>query len=181
MKLMKIVLLALICMSGLVLAQDVKYNFDPGVNWAQYHTYKWVKIAGAEYPNQLLNQQIEQAINTQLAAKGLTLVTGENAAADLYVGYQTSIQKQQQFNTFNMGGGPWGGWGGMGGMSQTTSSTINIGTIAVDMYDPKMKQLVWRGTATKTVNPSSNPEKNIKNLNKAMEKLFKKFPPPAKG
>jgi hypothetical protein len=178
MRLVQQIAMGLFCVAGLALAQDVKYNFDPGVNFAQYHTYKWVKIAGAEYPNQLLNQQIEQAINSQLAGKGLTMVTGENAAADLFVGYQTSIQKQQQYNTFNMGGGPWGGWGGMGGMSQTTSSTIDIGTLIVDIYDPKMKQLIWRGSATKTLNPSGNPEKNIENLNKSMAKLFKDYPPP---
>ena len=39
------------------------------------------------------------------------------------------------------------------------------------------KQLVWTGTATKTLNPSSNQEKNQKNLNKAMAKLLKAYPP----
>jgi hypothetical protein len=45
------------------------------------------------------------------------------------------------------------------------------------MYDPNTKQLVWTGTATKTLNPGSNQQKNQKNLDKAMEKLLKKFPP----
>ena len=45
------------------------------------------------------------------------------------------------------------------------------------MYDPTTKQLVWTGQATKTVDPSSNQEKNQKNLNKAMQKLLKDYPP----
>ena len=49
--------------------------------------------------------------------------------------------------------------------------------LVLDMYDPTTKQLVWQGTATKTINPSGNQEKNEKNLNKAMEKLLKGFPP----
>jgi hypothetical protein len=45
------------------------------------------------------------------------------------------------------------------------------------MYDPATKQLVWSGTATKTIDPSSNQQKNEKNLNKAMAKLLKNYPP----
>jgi len=48
------------------------------------------------------------------------------------------------------------------------------------MYDPASKQLVWTGNATKTIDPSSNQEKNMKNLNKAMEKLLKNYPPKQK-
>ena len=62
-------------------------------------------------------------------------------------------------------------------MASATSSTIDVGSLVLDMYDPTTKQLVWTGTATKTINPSGNQQKNEKNLDKAMEKLLKKFPP----
>jgi hypothetical protein len=55
--------------------------------------------------------------------------------------------------------------------------TIDVGTLVVDMYDPSTKQLVWTGRATKTLNPSSNQEKNQKNLNNAMAKLLKNYLP----
>jgi hypothetical protein len=45
------------------------------------------------------------------------------------------------------------------------------------MYDPAMKQLVWRGSATKTIDPKADPEKRQKNLQKAMQKLLKNYPP----
>jgi hypothetical protein len=51
------------------------------------------------------------------------------------------------------------------------------GTLVLDMYDPGTKQLVWTGNATKTLDPSGNQEKNMKNLNKAMQKLLKNYPP----
>ena len=66
-----------------------------------------------------------------------------------------------------------GHWGGMGSV---TSSTIQNGTLAVDFYDPSDKQLVWRGQAEKTLNPSGNQQKDMENLNKAMAKLLKNFP-----
>ena len=61
-----------------------------------------------------------------------------------------------------------------------TSSTINIGTINLDMYDVSTKKQVWRGEASKTLGSGKDPKKVEKNLNKAMEKLLKKYPPPVK-
>jgi hypothetical protein len=58
-----------------------------------------------------------------------------------------------------------------------TSSTINIGTLVLGIYDPAAKQLVWIGAASKTVDPGKNQEKNRKNLDKATQKLLKDFPP----
>jgi hypothetical protein len=58
-------------------------------------------------------------------------------------------------------------------MATASSSTIIIGTLVLDLYDPATKQLVWTGNATKTIDPSSNQEKNQKNLDKAMAKLLK--------
>ena len=152
-----------------VAAQDVTSNAMPGVNFSQFHTYKWVTVEGAKYPNQIVGQQIKDSINTQLSAKGLTKTDADNA--DLDVAYQVGMQQQQQWNAYGMGG-RWGG-----GMASAQSSTINIGTLVLDMYHPSTKQLVWTGRGTKTIDPSKNPEKNQKNLDKAMAKLLKNYPP----
>src|SRR6185436_4347953 len=140
--------------------------------------------------NQILDSQIMQAIDSQLALKGLTKTDSE--AADLYVCYQAAVNQQTQWNSYStdMGGGwgygRWGGWGGYGGygggMSTTTvtSSTINIGTLNVDMYDLATKNQIWRGAASKTLGSGKDPAKVQRNIGKAMEKLFKKYPPPVK-
>jgi hypothetical protein len=155
---------------GMVLAQDVTTNYMPGTKFASYHTYKWVPIEGGAHPNQIVDAQIKQAIDSQLAAKGLTKTDGEKA--DLYVGYQVSVDQEKQWNAYGMGGGVrWGG------MASAQSSTINVGTLVLDLYDPSTKQLVWTGRATNTIDPSNNQEKNQKKLNKAMQKLLKNFPP----
>jgi hypothetical protein len=61
-----------------------------------------------------------------------------------------------------------------------TSSTIQIGTLVLDIYDQKGKQLVWTGSATKTIDPGAKPEKRQKNIAKAVTKLLKNYPPPTK-
>jgi len=154
-------------------AQDVKYNFMPGTDFSKYHTYKWVSIEGGGHPNQIVDAQIKQSVDSQLTTKGLTKTDSDKA--DLYVGYQIAVDKEKQWNGYGMGGGiRWGG------MATATSSTINVGTLVLDLYDPATKQLVWTGNATKTINPSSNQEKNQKNLDKAMAKLLKNYPPKQK-
>ena len=45
------------------------------------------------------------------------------------------------------------------------------------LYDPARKQLIWRGDATKTIDLKKDPDKNYKNLQKAMAKLFENYPP----
>ena len=84
---------------------------------------------------------------------------------------------------FGTGGGPWGGWGGGGWGSGTVTgqtSTIPVGMLLVDLYDPAKKQLIWRGDATKTIDIKKDPDKNYRNLQKAMAKLFKNYPPQPK-
>jgi hypothetical protein len=162
----------LLLTAGAVGAQDVKYNFMPGTDFSKYHTYKWVAIEGASHPNQIMDQEIKQAVDSQLASKGLTKTDGEKA--DLFVGYQVAVDQEKQWNA-------WGtGRGFGGGMGSATSSTINVGTFVLDMYDPGSKQLVWTGNATKAIDPSSNQEKNMERLNKAMAKLLKNYPPKQK-
>jgi hypothetical protein len=172
----------LLC-SAYAAAQDVRFNYLQGTDFSKYRTYKWVQVPGVQYPNQLLDMQIKQSIDTQLSTKGLTKTESDDP--DLYVVYQLAIDKEKQWNSFSTGGGGWGwgGWRGWGGgmeTTTTTSSTINVGTLNLDIYDVATKKQIWRGEATKTVKAQKNPQKLQKNLDKAMTKLLKNYPPPVK-
>jgi hypothetical protein len=164
---------ALLYCCGLGLAQDTTFNFMPGTNFGQFHSFKWVTIPGGVHPNQIVDQEIQNAVVGQLTGKGLTQTQADNA--DLYVGYQVAVDQEKQWNAFGMGGGFR-----FGGMGEATSSTINNGTLVVDIYDAANKQLIWTGRATKTISPSKNQQKNMNNLDKAIAKLMKNYPPPMK-
>jgi hypothetical protein len=168
-----------------VVAQDVRYDFDKDQDFSKYKTYKWVPIKGADQPDQLTAKQITGAIDEVLAKKGLTKTDSDTA--DLYIGYQTAIGTEKQYTSYNTGWGYGPGWGGgwygyNGGMSSTTTygstSTVYVGQLDLSMYDPAQKELVWRGVATKTLDPKAKPDKKQKNINKAAEKLLKNYPPP---
>ena len=152
------------------LAQEVRTNAMPGVDFSKFHTYKWVQIGNGSHPDQIVDAEIKQAIDAQLSQKGLTKTDGDKA--DLYVGYQIATDQEKQWNAYGMGGG----WRFGGGMATATQSTITVGTLVLDMYDPNTKQLVWQGRASKSLDPSNNQQKNEERLNKAMAKLLKTFP-----
>jgi len=168
-------------------AQDIRYNFDQKADFSKFRTYKWVQVKDSPQMNNLVDEQIKTSIEAELAKKGLTKVTGDEA--NLYVAYQVTVSQEKEFSSYStdFGYGPgWGrGWygGGMGStMTTGQTSTIHIGELAVDMYDPTAKALVWRGTASKTLDPKAKPDKRQKNLAKGLAKLFKNYPPaPKKG
>ncbi|WP_047498156.1 DUF4136 domain-containing protein [Terriglobus sp. TAA 43] len=174
----------LLVMANMAFAQDVRYNFDKSADFSKFKTYKWVAIKGANQLDDLIDKQIKGAIDTELATKGLTKVDGDDA--DLLVGYQTAIGQEKQFTSYNTDwgyGGGWyrGGWyGPSGGMTTGQTSTIYTGQLALDMYDSKDHDLVWRGVASKSLDTKAKPEKREKNLRKATAKLLKNYPPKVK-
>jgi hypothetical protein len=166
------------------LAQDVRYNFDKSTDFSKFKTYRWVDIKGAQKLDDLTDKQIKEAIDAELRNKGLTKTEAETA--DLYIGYQPSLGQEKQFTSYNTGWGYGPGWGSgwRGGMGSTMTtgqtSTILIGQLVLDMYDAAHHDLVWRGVASKTLDPKAKPEKRQKNIQKAAAKLLKNYPPPTK-
>jgi hypothetical protein len=178
------IIIPVVLLSMAAFAQDVRYNFASSQDFSKYKTYKWVLFKGADQLNQLADQQLKAAVDAELLQKGLTRTEGDNA--DLYIGYQVALSQEKQFTSYDTGWGYGPGWGrgwygGGGGISTTTSTTIPIGQLDLDMYDPAAKQLVWRGTASKTLDPKAKPEKRQKNLQKGVAKLLKNYPPKKKS
>jgi Domain of unknown function (DUF4136) len=154
-------------------AQQVKTDYDRSANFGQYKTYSWEQV---KTKDALDVDRVKSAVNAALAAKGWSQV---DSGGDVSIIAIETTQSQQTLNTFYDGfGGGWG-WrrfgGGGFGEATTTTETYKVGTLVVDLFDAKTKQLLWRGSSSDTLSNNSN--KNIKNLDKGVEKMFKKFPP----
>jgi hypothetical protein len=74
----------------------------PGTDFSKYHSYKWVLIEGGQHPDQIIDAEIKQSVDKQLASKGLTKTETDNA--DVYVRYQIAVDKEKQWNAYGMGG-----------------------------------------------------------------------------
>jgi len=162
------VLFTLFC-ANVLLAQDVKYNYDRGADFSAYKTYQWAE-SKKTVNDPLLDQDIHRAIEAQLSEKGLRKV---ESGADLTVAYETALSREKQLDGWGMGPR----WSGMGRVS---TSTIDVGTLVFNVYDSSKKQLVWRGSVSKTLSPQKDPDKNYKNLEKAVTKLLRNYPPSSK-
>jgi hypothetical protein len=161
----------LIAMVASAFAQQVKTDFDHQANFSQYKTYSWQEI---KTKDPLWDSRIKSAVDAQLTAKGWTQVA---SGGDVAIVAIATTQTQKTLQTFydGMGGGwRWRGFGGMG-EATTTEEDYKEGTLLIDMYDAKTKQLIWRSSSEDTL--SNNADKNEKNLNKGVAKMFKKFPP----
>lgn len=161
--------------STVAVAQKINIDWDRQANFSDYHTYMWQK---SPHPAKgFWDQRITDAVDKQLQAKGLTKV---DSNPDMWVVYSNSIHDQKEVVGTGYNMGPYWGWGAWGGPTTTTYNTwvTKIGTLVVEMSDPKQKDLLWRGSATDTISDNSN--KNIKNLDNAVAKLFKNYPPTAK-
>jgi len=182
-RLLTLSMLLFVVGAGSAAAQDVRYNFDKSANFGGFKTYKWVVIKGATQLSDLGDKQVKAAVDAELVKKGLSRTDAESA--DLYIGYQAGIGQEKEYTSFDSG---WGygpgygrGWyGGGGGMTTGSTSTIYIGQLALDMYASSPKTLVFRTVASKTLDTEAKPEKQQKNLAKAVTKMLKNYPPAPK-
>lgn len=133
-------------------AQHVKTHYDRRANFAQYKSYSWEQVKTRD---PLDVDRIKSAVNAALAAKGWTRV---ESGGDVWI---VAIE----------GGWRWTGFGAFG----PATDSYEDRTLTVDLFDTITKKLLWRGSSTDRL--SNNSDKNIKNLDKGVEKLFKKFPP----
>lgn len=165
--------------------QDVRYNFDKDADFSKFKTYKWVTLKDAAQLDDITDKNVKAALHAEFVRKGLTMVDSDNA--DLYVGYQAAVNQEKQYTSYSSDwgyGSGWyrGGWYGASGSTTTTgqTSTIYIGQLVLDVYDSTSHNLVWRGVASKTLDTRAKPDKQKKNLDKAVTKLLKNFPPDAR-
>jgi len=157
--------------SAVAFAQDVTFDYDRSANFRGYRSYAWIR--GTEISDELNHKRIVQAVDAQLAAKGLT-ATDATGEPDLLVAYHAAFDRQLQINTY--GAGPYR----LGGIGSARVEPIVKGALAVELIDAKTRTTVWRGIASDELDVDAKPEKREKNINHAAEKLFKNYPPKQK-
>ena len=163
-----------LAMASTALAQDVKVDYDKSASFAPIKTFS-LKL-GTTWGNPIGEKRVTEEITEALVKRGWTVAPEDKA--DAHVVLHGATQTKRSLNTFysGMGGYGWRGMGAAGmGTATTTASEYTIGTLVVDIFDAKSKQLLWRGTAEDELN--DKPEKRQKQIQKGTEKLFKDFPP----
>lgn len=130
----------------------------PGVNFAAYKTYSWLRAEVPSGGNPILFQQIVSDFDSALAAKGYQKVETDG---DLSLILTLGAQEKTDVQT-------WGRFG-----LQTSVYQYTQGQLSLDAFDTKTKQAVWHGQASQTINPDKpKPDK----INQGIQKLMADFP-----
>lgn len=146
-------------------AQDVTYDYDKSANFAALTNYAWAN--GGRVGDDLNHQRIVSAVDSQLAVKGMHKVDAV-AGADLLVAYHVVVTHDLAVN------------GNRARLTRWASARVEavpVGELMVEIVNAKTRATVWRGMVSRDLDPKASPEQREKNLNKAVEKLFKHYPP----
>jgi hypothetical protein len=165
---------------ALMLAQKTSFDFDKTEDFSKIKSYTLKD--GTKVKDELVHNRIVAAIESELAAKGLSR---NNATPDAVVVYHIAFDKKQDITTFSSGYGGYGpygyGWGGGWGTTDVRVNEILVGTLVIDVADAAKKSVVWRGMGVKEVDVQAKAEKRDKNISGAVKKILKDFPPAKKS
>jgi hypothetical protein len=173
----------------------VTTDVNPNFSVANCHTYTFATErsggADAAFSNPLNGDRLRAAIESNLAARGVTKAA-DKASADCVVGY--ALGTRQVFNDYYSGWGPgwgvgygWGrggyGWGGGwgGGWGYDGPWVQNETRIVVDVFDARAHKAIWHGAVSQTISDLQGPNAVTK-INAATAAIFAKLPigtPPA--
>jgi hypothetical protein len=183
MKLHRIVGLAMVvaALPAFAAAQQTTYDFDKTAPFAQFRTYSLKD--GTPTKDALIDKRIVAAIEKELGAKGFVR---NDSAPDIFVVFHVAFDEQKDISSYSSGpmyGGYGYGWGGGWGTTTTDVRVreILVGTLAVDLIDAKKQQVAWRGLGTKEIDTKAKPERRDTNISRAVEKIFKNYPPKVKS
>jgi len=158
-----------LALAPMALAQDVSVDSDTSYDFSKLKTFA-IQVATSG-GNPLAEKRVVGEVEEALVGKGWK--KADPAAADAMVMLHGATETKKNLSTMYSGMGGWR-FGGMG-TAQTSVQEYKVGTLVVDIFDAKSKQLVFRGTAQDEM--SDKVDKNQKKLEKATGKMFKDFPP----
>lgn len=171
--------LAMVVGVGVASAQSEVATFDKSTDFSKYKTYKWVSIPSSQKLDDLTADQLIGTLNVELAKKDLK--KSDSDKTDLYIGYQIiPVAKNKSLTHLNLGMAYGAPAGGSSGSATTTTTIVHSGQLILDMYDANTKQMVWRGMVSDAIDANAKPDKKQKQMDKAVEKLLKDYPPQKK-
>ena len=164
-------------------AQKVSIDYDTNYDMDTIKTFSWAKTSETSLENTepLIHSRLVNGIEYYMTKGDLREVETD---PDVYVTYHTNTQTDVTVNNtafsyaFPMGwyGGGFGAYRGIGvGVSAaSTVTSYEKGTLIVDVWDRKTKNLVWRGTAA-NITVTEEAKKMTKRLDKALDKMVKEW------
>ena len=161
------VLLPPLCFAG-----DTKWALGPGADFSRYKTYQWLPTRALTKSGVVEDEPdttpiIKEAVNRQLAAKGLMEVP---MGGDLLVSTMVLTESSAQLEALYFPIIPYDD----GSNAIAVGRYNKQGTLAVNLIDARTKKSAWVGLCTKSID--NKPGSGAKKIPGAVESIFKKYP-----
>jgi len=198
-KALVVVLVALVsACAGIPVSSDYAAGYD----FAGVSTFAWLPRTeaadggnNADLDNDLVRQRVTDAVDAQLAAKGLSRAL-DGVPASVLVTYHLGKEEKVNFNSF----GSWythfayypcyycdyrPGYGrGYFGHGHFYDDDVWVrsyeeSSLMIDIIDAKSKKLVWRGTSKRVMPNMDTPEERRRYIQDTVAAVLAKFPPGA--
>lgn len=154
-------------------------DFDPNLDFSKFKTFAYAggveNLVSIQMNPDLINIRFHHMVVRELEKKGLHEVNpGQNP--DLIVRYWANPETQVDVTVMGNWGafGPYisGDWSNL--YNLVTASSRHMGTLILDLIDPRAKTLVWR---VYLVRKMSDPDKDPKKAEDEFTESFKSYPP----
>ena len=162
---------------------QVNSDYNADVDFTAFRTFAWAEGAGtgdaAEVVGELVDARFRRAVESVMVSKGMEQTT--SGQPDVFIGYQITLDDQVSYQTVNSYyGSGWGYRGVYGGQStsRTTATQYTVGTLVIDVFDARQRELVWRGVGEAKVdaNESRTPAESQERANQVAMQILEDFP-----
>lgn len=186
-----IVMAAAVALAGVSAMAKVKIEVkhDKSVDFKPLKTWDWqpesknpvrataAEVGDLEAARRMVEPPIVTAVERELAKKGYRRDTSGNA--DFLVAWHVAIGAGLNESLMGQYYGDLTGWGPptIGGGPTTYLRIYEQGALVLDIVMPKVKSVVWWGSATAELKRENTPAERAKRIDDAVKKLLEKFPP----
>lgn len=153
----------------------VNADYDKKVDFNQYKTYAYVKASIDKVEiSDLDKKRILRSIDEAMRAKGFSKSENPNMLISIFT------KENERVNVYN--NNSWGmnfgwGWNSFGGMGMGINSvyTTPEGTLFIDIFDGKSKEMIWQGEGSGYLTKDTN--KKDERIKEFVDKILEQYPP----
>jgi hypothetical protein len=160
---------------------EVSSDWNPAADFSRLHTWAWLAqerpaSGDPRLDSALLDARIRSAVESELGARGFA--KAEAGAADFLVAYHVALERKLVATTIDdyYGGVGYRHWP-RPGYSQTYVHEFEVGSLMLDVLDPRSRELIWRGTAQAEILPAATPEEREARVREGVRRILERFPP----
>lgn len=160
----------------------VSADYDKATDFSAYKTFNFLPWRDdvSTHISKEAQDKLYAAAKNEMEARGYIFV---QSGGDLAVGISVLIEEKVEYRTdgsanYNVGYRYYGYYGGYG-MGYAGPTTVrpyyyNDGTVIIDVFDEKKKNLIWQGYGFDRLDDV--PHKNISKIPTYMKYIFYKYP-----